>query len=154
MWTDKWETCPTQPITVADRITILESPMKRFLVALTVLFAFAVTARADDPAVAHMVFFELKEKSAENKQKLVDACYKYLKDHEGVLYFSAGGRAEDIKEGPSAKDWDVALNIIFKDKKSLETYAKHAQHLKFIAENKDGWKGVKVYDSYIDSSRK
>lgn len=128
--------------------------MKRFLVILTAMCAVAITARADEPAVGHMVFFELKEKSADNKKKLVDECYKYLKDHEGVLYFSAGGRAEDIKEGPSAKDWDVALHIIFKDKKSLETYAKHPQHLKFIAENKDSWKGVKVYDSLIDASRK
>jgi hypothetical protein len=128
--------------------------MKRLLAALTAVCAFAITARADEPAVGHMVFFELKEKSAENKKKLVDACYKYLKEHEGVLYFSAGERAEDIKEGPSAKDWDVALQIVFKNKKSLDTYAKHAQHLKFIAENKDNWKGVKVYDSLIDAARK
>ena len=128
--------------------------MKHVLAGLTVLLGFAVTARADDPAVGHMVFFELKDKSAESKQKLVDACYKYLKNHDGVLYFSAGPRAEGVKEKVSAADWDVALHIVFKDKASLAKYGPHPDHQKFIAENKENWKGVKVYDSEIDPSRK
>jgi hypothetical protein len=128
--------------------------MKRFLAVLTVAVAFAVTARADDPAIGHMVFFELKEKTAENKKKLVDACYKYLKDHEGVLYFSAGARGEEFKAAVNATDFDVALHLVFKDKKSYDKYLPHAQHLKFIEEFKDLWKGVKVYDSLIDASHK
>jgi Stress responsive A/B Barrel Domain len=127
--------------------------MKRFLATLTVALAFAITARADEPAVAHMVFFELKDKSAESKKKLVDACYKYLKNHDGVLYFSAGERAVDVKEPVSAADWDVGLHIVFKDKKSLQKYGPHADHQKFIAENRANWKGVKVYDSLVDPSR-
>jgi len=128
--------------------------MKHVLTALTVLLGFAITARADEPAVAHMVYFELKDKSAESKKKLVDACYKYLKNHDGALYFSAGVRAEDVKEKVSASDWDVGLHIVFKDKAALDKYARHPDHLKFIAENKDNWKGVKVYDSLIDANRK
>jgi len=128
--------------------------MKHFLASLTVFLAFAITSRADEPAVGHMVFFELKDKSAESKKKLVDACYKYLKDHDGVLYFSAGVRAEDVKEKVSAADWDVGLHIVFKDKAALAKYGPHPAHQKFIAENKENWKGVKVYDSLIDSSRK
>ena len=128
--------------------------MKRTLASLTVLLVFAVTARADEMAVGRMVFFELKEKSAENKKKLVDACYKYLKGQEGVLYFSAGARAEDLKEKVSAADWDVALHIVFKDKASLQKYLPHPDHVKFVEENRDLWKGVKVYDSYVDPSRK
>jgi hypothetical protein len=126
----------------------------RFLVVLTVAVAFSVTARADETAVGHMVFFELKDKSPEAKKKLVDACYKYLKNHDGVVYFSAGPRAEDQKEPVSATDWDVALHIVFKDAASLKKYIPHPDHKKFIEENKDGWKGVKVYDSHIDPDRK
>src|SRR5262245_24487757 len=128
--------------------------MKRTLATLTVVLAFAITARADEPAVAHMVFFELKDKSTEAKKKLVDECYKDLKNHDGVLYFSAGPRAESVKEKVSAADWDVGLHIVFKDKASLAKYGPHADHQKFIAENKENWKGVKVYDSLIDASRK
>src|SRR5262245_12021706 len=128
--------------------------MTRFLATVTALCALSVTARADETAVGHMVFFELKDKSPEAKKKLVDACYKYLKNHDGVLYFSAGPRAEDQKEKVSAADWDVALHIVFKDKASLQKYIPHADHKKFIDENKADWKGVKVYDSYVDPDRK
>ena len=128
--------------------------MTRLLATLTALLALAVTARADEPAVGHMVSFELKDKSAEAKKKLVDACCKYLKNHEGVLYFSAGVRAEDVKEPVSAADWDVAMHIVFKDKAALRKYGPHPDHRKFIDENKANWKGVKVYDSLLDPSRK
>jgi hypothetical protein len=128
--------------------------MTRFLVAVTALAVLSATARADETAVGHMVFFELKDKSPEAKKKLVDACYKYLKNHDGVLYFSAGPRADEVKEPVSAADWDVALHIIFKDAASLKKYATHADHLKFIDENKANWKGVKVYDSHVDPERK
>ena len=128
--------------------------MMRFLAAVTALVALSITARADETAVGHMVFFELKDKSPEAQKKLVDACYKYLKHHDGVLYFSAGPRATDAKEAVSATDWDVALHIVFKDTASLKKYATHPDHLKFISENKDGWKGVKVYDSHVDPDRK
>jgi hypothetical protein len=63
-------------------------------------------------------------------------------------------RAEDVKEKVSASDWDVGLHIVFKDKAALDKYARHPDHLKFIAENRENWKGVKVYDSLIDPSRK
>ena len=126
----------------------------RFLTAVTAVLALSVTARADETAVAHMVFFELKDKSPEARKKLVDACYKYLKNHEGVLYFSAGPRAEDVKEKVSAADWDVGLHIVFKDKAALQKYGPHPDHQKFISENRDNWKGVKVYDSVVDPDRK
>jgi hypothetical protein len=126
----------------------------RFLVAVTALCALSITAQAGETAVGHMVFFELKDKTPEARKKLVDACYKYLKNHDGVLYFSAGPRAEDQKEPVSAADWDVALHIVFKDKASLQKYIPHPDHKKFIDENKADWKGVKVYDSYVDPDRK
>ena len=126
----------------------------RLLIALTALGLLSITARADETAVGHMVFFELKDKTPEAQKKLVDACYKYLKNHDGVVYFSAGPRAEGQKEKVSATDWDVALHIVFKDAGSLKKYATHPDHLKFIGENKDGWKGVKVYDSQLDPERK
>jgi quinol monooxygenase YgiN len=128
--------------------------MMRLLVAVTAFCFLSITARADESAVGHMVFFELKDKSPEAKKKLVDACYKYLKNHEGVLYFSAGPRAEDAKEPVSATDWDVALHIVFKDAAALKKYIPHPDHQKFISENKDSWKGVKVYDSHVDPERK
>lgn len=126
----------------------------RFLVVLTAALALSVTARAGETAVAHMVFFELKDKTPEAKKKLVDACYKYLKNHDGVLYFSAGPRAEDVKEKVSAADWDVALHIVFKDRAALQKYGPHPDHQKFINEHRENWTKVKVYDSVVDPERK
>ena len=128
--------------------------MKRCLAAVAVAVALAVPVRADEPAVAHMVYFQLKDNSAENQKKLVEACKKYLKNHEGVLYFSAGVRAAKIAEPVSAKDWDVALHLVFKNKAALDKYGPHADHQKFIAENKDNWKSVKVFDSLIEAEAK
>ncbi len=128
--------------------------MKRCLVALAVAMACTMSARADEPAVAHMVFFQLKDNSPENQKKLVDACKKYLKKHDGVLYFSAGTRAAKIEEPVSAKDFDVALHIVFKNKAALDKYGPHPDHQKFIAENKENWKGVKVYDSLLEAEAK
>ena len=128
--------------------------MKRCLAAVTVLCAFAITARSDESAVGHMVFFELKEKTPEAKKKLVDECYKYLKNHDGVIYFSAGPRAMDQKEAVSAADWDVALHLVFKDGAALKKYIASPDHVKFVNDNKASWKGVKVYDSHLDAERK
>ena len=130
--------------------------MRRFALPAFVLVAFALTAstRADEPAIGHMVFFQLKDNSAENQKKLVAACKKYLKNHEGVLHFSAGARGTEFAADVNAKDFDVALHLVFKNKAAYDKYLPHADHQKFIAENKDLWKGVKVYDSLLELDAK
>ena len=105
-------------------------------------------------ALAHMVFFKLKDNSPEAAQKLVDACKKYLSDHEGTLYFSAGVRAKEMKRSVNDTDFDVALHLVFCSKAAHDKYQNHPRHLKFIEENKDNWAGVRVFDSYVDSSGK
>ena len=128
--------------------------MKRCLAALAVAVAFTVSARADDPAIGHMVYFQLKDNSPEAQKKLVAACKKYLKNHEGVLYFSAGVRGTEFAAEVNAKDFDVALHLVFKNKAAYDKYLPHADHKKFIDENKDNWKGVKVYDSLVEAEAK
>ena len=44
-----------------------------------------------------MVYFKLKDNTAENRKKLVAACEKYLADHDGVVFFSAGVIGDDFK---------------------------------------------------------
>ena len=51
----------------------------------------------------------------------------------------------------NAKDWDVALHLVFKNKAAHDKYAVHPEHIKFIDENKANWKSVKVFDSHIDA---
>ena len=108
------------------------------------------TKDAGEGQIAHMVYFTLKDNSAEAKKKLVDACKKYLTDHEGTVYFSAGVRAEDFSREINDRDFDVGLHLVFKDKAAHDKYQDHERHKKFIEENKDNWKKVRVFDSLVN----
>ncbi|HZV04303.1 MAG TPA: Dabb family protein [Gemmataceae bacterium] len=101
------------------------------------------------PLLVHNVYFSLKDNSAEAKKKLVDACKKYLTEHPGEIHFGAGTRAEDLNREVNDRDFDVSLHIVFKDKAAHDKYAGAERHLKFIDENKDNWKKVRVFDSVI-----
>ncbi|MCA9162708.1 MAG: Dabb family protein [Planctomycetales bacterium] len=96
-----------------------------------------------------MVFFQLNDDSDAAKQKLVAACDKYLSDHEGTVYYSAGVLAEDLDREVNVRDFHVALHLVFENKAAHDKYQTHPRHLKFIEENKADWKGVRVFDSYI-----
>lgn len=101
------------------------------------------------PMLAHMVYFSLKDNSPAAKEKLVGACKKYLNDHPGTVYFSAGTLAEEFKRDVNDREWDVALHLVFKDKAAHDTYQDAARHDAFIKENKDNWRKVRVFDSYV-----
>lgn len=117
--------------------------------AVAVLIASAPNVSAAEPMVGHMVFFKLSDSTDANKAKLVAACDKYLSKHPGTVYYSAGARGEEFDREVNATDWDVALHVVFENKAAHDKYQTAEQHLKFIAENKDLWATVKVYDSLI-----
>ena len=102
-----------------------------------------------EPLLAHNVFFTLKDSSADAKQALVSACHKYLSGHDGVVFYSAGGLVKDLTRDVNDRDFDVALHVIFKDRKSHDDYQKHERHLAFIEENRANWAQVRVFDSYV-----
>ena len=101
------------------------------------------------PMLGHMVFFELKEDSAEARIRLASACRKYLSDHEGTLHFSVGTIALDLRREVNVRDFHVALHVVFRDKASHDQYQKHPRHVKFIEENRPNWKSVRIFDSYL-----
>lgn len=123
--------------------------MIRIALAAFAFTLFAGSVCADEPQIGHMVFFQLNDSSPENRQKLVDACKKYLKEHDGVTFFAAGPIAEEFKREVNDRDFDVALHLVFKDKASYEKYAVAKTHLQFIDENKATWKKVRVFDSLL-----
>jgi hypothetical protein len=105
---------------------------------------------AAGPQLAHMVFFALKERSAEARKACVALCDKYLSGHSGVAYFSVGTIAEDsVEPGVGVRDFDVALHLVFDDKEAKEKYLKSTRHDGFVAEIKSLVSGVRVFDSYI-----
>jgi hypothetical protein len=97
--------------------------------------------------LVHNVYFTLNDNSPAAKQKLVDACHKYLTDHPGTVYFSAGTLAEEYNRPVNDRGYDVALHVVFDGRGSHDAYQVAPRHLEFIAENKANWKTVRVFDS-------
>jgi hypothetical protein len=115
-------------------------------------------AQAADPQgktamLAHNVYFSLNESTPANRQKLVDACKKYLANHPGTVFFGAGTVC-DLDRPVNDRDFDVGLHLIFKDRAAHDAYQVAPLHEKFIAENKANWKKVRVFDSDIEGAVK
>lgn len=102
--------------------------------------------------LAHDVYFSLNDNSPEARQKLVNACKKYLSGHPGTVWFAAGPLAEEFQREVNDRGFDVALHLVFKSKAAHDEYATAERHLQFIQENKANWKQVRVFDSYLDVS--
>lgn len=111
------------------------------------LASFGQGRKGKSAMVIHDVYFSLKDNSPEARTKLVDACRKYLTKHEGEVFFAAGTLAEELKRSVNDRDFDVGLHIVFRDMKSHDKYQDDPRHLKFIEENKDAWKNVRVFDT-------
>ena len=98
--------------------------------------------------LAHHVFFTLVDRSEASRHSLVDACKKYLDDHDGVVDFSVGVREAEL-DRPVNGDYDVSLHVIFSDRAAHDVYQTAPRHLEFIAEQKAGWAKVQVFDSNL-----
>ncbi len=129
-----------------------------YALPITLIAAFALdaaahlmtTTTASEP-LAHMVFFGLKDRSKESRQKFVDSCVKYLQNHEGTIYFSVGEIAEDkdVQEPVSVTDFDVALHCVFDSKESKAKYLVNPRHVQFVEENLSKFDKVRVFDSFL-----
>jgi hypothetical protein len=105
--------------------------------------------KAAGSQLAHMVFFTLKESNEANRKRVVDACKRYLDEHQGVVYFSVGTLNPELKREVNDVEYDVALHLVFKDKAAHDRYQDHPRHLAFIDECKSLWSKVRVFDSDV-----
>jgi hypothetical protein len=99
--------------------------------------------------IAHVVFFTLKDKSPERQQSLIEACNKYLKPQPGVLSFSSGVREADLQREVNDTEFDVSLMLVFESREAHDRYQADAAHDAFIAEQKENWAQVRVFDSRL-----
>lgn len=102
--------------------------------------------------LAHNVFFTLHDASDPAQLKLVQACKKYLSNHSGTVFFACGGRALELQRPVNDRDFDVGLHIVFQTKADQDAYQLAPRHDQFIAENKDNWKTVRVFDSLVEGA--
>ncbi len=97
---------------------------------------------------SHMVYFTLKDSSTEACDALVESCKKYLTDHPGTVLFAAGTLADTTRE-VNDREYHVTLNLVFEDRASHDAYQVAERHDQFIAENKDNWAKVRVFDADV-----
>jgi hypothetical protein len=118
--------------------------------AVLTAIAFGMNgAQAAEPQLAHMVFFTVKDRTDEGREKLVAACRKYLGGHEGTVYFSVGALAKEFDRDVNDRGFDVALHLVFENKAAHDKYQTHSRHLEFIEKNEHLWEKVRVFDSYV-----
>jgi hypothetical protein len=99
---------------------------------------------------AHNVYFTLHDRSPAARQKLVDACKRYLPDHSGMLMFACGVLAEAVNRPVNDREFDVSLHMLFTSQADHDAYQTAPRHLQFIAENRDNWARVRVFDSEVE----
>ncbi|MHC4477053.1 MAG: Dabb family protein [Planctomycetota bacterium] len=106
-------------------------------------------AAADDPMLAHDVYFTLKDNSDAAQQKLTDSCYELLADIPGIVFFTAGPRVKRFIRPVNIIDFDVGLHIVFENKKAHDAYQSCEKHQQFLNQNKAALRRVRVYDCYV-----
>jgi hypothetical protein len=105
-----------------------------------------------DRLLVHNVYFSLQDRSPEARQRLIDACRKYLPGHPGIVLFACGSLAAELNRDVNDRDWDVGLHIIFQDQSAHDHYQETEAHHTFIAENRANWQKVRVFDTLAGSS--
>lgn len=100
--------------------------------------------------LSHMVYFTLKDSSESAQQTMVDACNKFLKPLGGITFFAAGKHAPEFDRPVNDHDFHIALHVIFDTKESHDVYQVAPEHLEFIAQGKDNWEQVRIFDAYVD----
>ena len=99
--------------------------------------------------LSHDVFFTLRDSSQSAIDQLLAACSSKLRDHEGVLFFSAGGLEPGLDRPVNDHAFHVALHVPFVDRAAHDRYQEAPEHLAFIAENQENWEQVRVFDSSV-----
>ncbi len=95
---------------------------------------------------SHVVIFWTKPDQADATEALLAGAEKYLKPCPGVLHYHCG-RMADSNRDVVDQSYQVALNLIFKDKATQDTYQEHPLHVEFVEKVfKPNCERVAVYD--------
>jgi hypothetical protein len=107
---------------------------------------------ATAPLLAHNVYFALQDRSPAAAEKLIQSCRALLVGHAGIVFFACGTLATELRRPVNDLDFDVGLHVVFADQAAHDAYQTSPAHLQFIAENKESWKRVRVFDSLVFQS--
>lgn len=94
---------------------------------------------------SHVVIFWTDPTNPKSAEGLIAGCHEFLEPIPGVIQFHVGKMVSSHRDVVD-QTYQVALNLIFPDKKAQDDYQIHPRHLEFVAQNKQYWKRVLVYD--------
>lgn len=95
---------------------------------------------------SHVVIFWTDSKKASAADDLIAGAKKYLAPIPGILHFHIGKMAPSHRSVVD-QSYQVALNIVFKDKPAQDSYQEHPLHLDFVEKAfKPNCVKVVVYD--------
>ncbi len=80
---------------------------------------------------SHVVIFWTDPANPKDADDLLAGCHRYLKPIPGVLSYHAGrmvGSPRPVVE----QSYQVALNLVFPDKKAQDEYQAHPMHIEFV----------------------
>ena len=80
---------------------------------------------------SHVVIFWTDPNKPSAADDLLAGAQKYLKDIPGVLHFHIGKMAKSHRAVVD-QSYQVALNLVFPDKKTQDEYQDHPRHLEFV----------------------
>ncbi|HEY3913152.1 MAG TPA: Dabb family protein [Verrucomicrobiae bacterium] len=95
---------------------------------------------------SHVVIFWTDPENPKAADELLAGMEKYLRTIPGVLHFHAGKMAASHRPVVD-QTYQVALNLVFADKKTQDDYQTHPTHVEFVESVfKKTCKCVVVYD--------
>jgi hypothetical protein len=95
---------------------------------------------------SHVVIFWTDPDNPTASDELIDGANKYLKPIPGALHFHVGRMAQSHRAVVD-QSYQVALNLVFPDKKAQDAYQVHPMHVQFVeGVFKRVCKKVVVYD--------
>ena len=100
--------------------------------------------------LCHNVYFTLKDRSQTAADALVAACKKYLTVQPGIVFFACGKLEPALAREVNDRDFDVALHVVFTDRAAHDAYQADDTHNRFVAEMKQNWARVRVFDSLVE----
>lgn len=95
---------------------------------------------------SHIVIFWTKQETPKAADELVAGMHRYLKPIPGVLHFHVGKMVLS-ERAVVDQTYQVALNVVFPDKKTQDAYQIHPLHLEFVEKAlKPNCSRVVIYD--------
>src|SRR5260221_219856 len=80
---------------------------------------------------SHVVIFWTNPEETATADKLVAGAEKYLRNIPGLLHFHVGKMASSHRPVVD-QTYQVALNLVFPDKKTQDDYQAHPSHVEFV----------------------